>query len=105
MKVAVKNKSEWAYIDAEKIKVGDYTIGELLKRMQKMEQAFQQLFNEMQGKFIVDADKPYILEVNGKLEKVNKLIAHQDKDLNLPLAYYKVENGKIVVDPQKVGAV
>lgn len=105
MKVAIKNKSEWRYIEAEDIMIGDVTLGDLYKQMQTTEDTFLHLIKQLHGKFIVDADKPYILQVGDNLQRVEKLIVHEDTGFDKPLTYYKVENGKIVVDRKKVGAV
>lgn len=105
MKVAIKNKSEWKYIDSGDIEVGDVTLKDLLTRLHDAEHAYTELVKELKGKFIVKTDTPYLVQVGDTLEKVDALNVFEAKDYELPLRYYKVVNGEIVVDRKKVGAV
>lgn len=105
MKVAVKNKSEWKYIDSGDIEVGDVTLKALLERLHAAEQAYTELVKTLHGKFIVKADTPYLVQVGDTLEKVDALNVFEAQEYDLPLKYYKVVNGEIVVDNKKVGAV
>lgn len=105
MKVAVKNKSEWKYIDSKDITIGEHTLEFLLKRIETAEQAYEALVKELKGKFIVKHDTPYIVQVGDSLHKVDELNVFEAQEYKLPLKYYKVVNGEIVVDERKVGAL
>jgi len=105
MKVAVKNKSEWKYIDSKDIDVGGATLEELVKRIELAEHAYTELVKTLKGKFIVKHDTPYLVQVGDTLHKVNELNVFEATNFDLPLKYYKVVNGEIVVDKKKVGAV
>lgn len=105
MRVAIKNKSEWTYIDSGDIVVGGVTLKELLNRLLNAEHAYTDLIKELKGKFIVKTDTPYLVQVGDTLEKVDALNVFEAKNQDLPLKYYKVVNGEIVVDKKKVGAV
>jgi len=105
MKVAVKNKSEWKYIDSKDITIGEHTLESLLKRITLAEHAYTELVNTLKGKYIVKQDTPYLVQVGDTLHKVDELNVFEAKEYKLPLKYYKVVNGEIVVDKKKVGAV
>lgn len=105
MKVAIKNKSEWKYIEAADLEIGGTKFIEIFDELLLAKKAFNELVKELQNKFIVSKDTPYIIQIGDKLERVGKLIAFEADGLDMPLQFYKVENGKIVVDNKKVGAV
>lgn len=105
MKVAIKNKTEWAYIDSKDIEVDGVTLAEVYHRLNTAEAIVATLIKELQGKFIVNHDQPYILRVGDELKELDKLDVFEAKELQFPLKYYKVVNGSLVVDKKKVGAV
>ena len=104
MKVAIKNKNEIKYIDAKEIQIGDVTLEELYQRTAAAEQIVTELVQELQGAYIVKKDTPYIINT-GKLVRVEKIDIFEAKNYKLPLRFYKVENGKLVIDKKKVGAL
>lgn len=105
MKVAIKNKTEWAYIDAKDIEVEGVTLADVYQRLTTAEAIVATLIKELQGKFIVKHDQPYILRVGDQLKEVDKLDVFEAKELKFPLKYYKVVNGSLVVDKKKVGVL
>jgi hypothetical protein len=105
MKVAIKNKSEWKYIDSKDVEVDGVTLADVYQRLNDAEAVVAQLISELRNKFIVEHDQPYIVRLGDSLHEVDKLEVFEAKDLEFPLKYYKVVNGKLVVDKKKVGAV
>lgn len=105
MKVAIKNKSEWTFIDAKDVEIDGVTLGDVYQRLYHAEAIVSQLISELRNKFIVKHDQPYILRVGDQLKEIDKLDVFEAKELQFPLKYYKVVNGKLVVDKKKVGAV
>ena len=104
MKVAVKNKTEWKYIDAEKLEINGRTFQELSEEFTALKKAYERLANLLQNKLVLDPDHEYVVELTKGLEKVESLKVHEVPDTTVPIQYYKVEDGKLVVDPKKVGA-
>jgi hypothetical protein len=105
MKVAIKNKSEWTFIDAKDVEIDGVTLGEVYQKLDIAEKVVAQLISELRNKFIVEHDQPYIVRLGDSLHEVDKLEVFEVKDLQFPLKYYKVVNGELVVDKKKVGAV
>jgi hypothetical protein len=105
MKVAIKNKSEWTFIDAKDVEVDGVKLGDVYERLNHTEAIVSQLISELRNKFIVEHEQPYIVRLGDTLHEVDKLEVFEAKDLEFPLKYYKVVNGKLVVDKKKVGAV
>jgi len=105
MKVAIKNKSEWTFIDAKDVEIDGVTLGEVYQKLDTAEKVVAQLISELRNKFIVEHDQPYIVRLGDSLHEVDKLEVFEAKDLQFPLKYYKVVNGELVVDKKKVGAV
>jgi hypothetical protein len=105
MKVAIKNKSEWTFIDAKDVEIDGVTLGEVYQKLDIAEKVVAQLISELRNKFIVEHDQPYIIRLGDSLHEVDKLEVFEVKDLQFPLKYYKVVNGELVVDKKKVGAV
>jgi len=105
MKVAIKNKSEWTFIDAKDVEIDGVTLGEVYQKLDTAEKVVAQLISELRNKFIVEHDQPYIVRLGDSLHEVDKLEVFEVKDLQFPLKYYKVVNGELVVDKKKVGAV
>lgn len=104
MKVAVKNKSDIKYVDAEEVIIGERTLGSLLEEVEQAKAAVNHLIEELKGCIIVKKDQPYIVNI-GRLERVPKLEIYEDTKSKLPLRFYKVENGELVLDKKKVGAL
>lgn len=105
MKVAIKNKSEWTYIDAEQVKVKDITLEDLYHRLAKAEAAYNRLTHVLKDKLIVNPDKEYVIQVGKELKRVEQLRVHEIQDPSKPLQFYTVEDGQIVLDKKKVGAI
>lgn len=105
MKVAIKNKTEWKYIEAADLEIDGKKFSEVYNELELAKKAFNELIAQLQNKFIVSKDTPYIIQVGDTLKKVDKLVAFEADGLDKPLQFYKVEDGKIVLDNKKVGAI
>ena len=103
MKVAVKNKTEWKYIDAEDLEINGKKVQKLYEQINILQDAYQRLADVLQNKLIVNPDKEYVVQLEKELKKVKELKIYEVPDTNVPLKYYKVEDGKLVVDQKKVG--
>lgn len=104
MKVAIKNKSEWKYVDAEDLEINGRKVQELYNQIQTIQDAYHKLADLIKDKLIVSPDKEYVIELKEELQHVDTLKLHEVPADNVPIKYYKVENGKLVVDRKKVGA-
>lgn len=103
-KVFVKYGSEGKWRDVNELTLNGVTIAEMFDTMQQTKQAFQDLMTELQGHYVVEEDASYIVEIEGKLYRT-KLNVLKDINTSMPLTFYKLENGKIVLDKKKVGAL
>lgn len=104
MKVAIKNKTEWTYIDVEDLEINGRKVSELYDQIHVLQDAYQRLTDLLQEKLIVNPDKEYVIELEKELKLIKGLKLHNIPDTKVPIKYYKVENGKLVVDRKKVGA-
>jgi len=105
MKVAIKNKTEWKYIEAADLEIDGVKFSEVYEDLVNTKEKYNVLIKTLQNMFVVQKDTPYIIQVGDKLERVDKLVAFEADGLDKPLQFYKVEDGKIVLDNKKVGAV
>jgi hypothetical protein len=103
-KVFVKFGSEGKFRDVNEVTVNGFTIEEMFSTMEQTKQAFQDLMTELQGHYVVEEEASYIVEIEGKLYRT-KLNVLKDENTTMPLTFYKLENGKIVIDKKKVGAL
>lgn len=103
MKVAIKNKSEWTFIDAEDLMIGTVRLADIYSQFETLNAEVNGLKHIMQTHFLVKKDNEYIIEVDGNLTLVKSLHLYEppSKDINLKL--YKVENGQLVLDKNKIG--
>lgn len=105
MKVAIKNKSEWKYVDAQDILVNDVKLGDLIARLDSLHQAYTQLTTELQNHYVVKKDTAYIVEIDNELKRVNELKLHEAIQTKFPIEFYKVVDNKIVLDKTKIGVL
>ena len=103
-KTFVKFGETGKWRDVSELTVNGVTIEEMFNTMEQTKQAFQDLMTELQGHYVVEEDKTYIVEIEGKLYRT-KLNVVKDENTTMPLTFYKLENGKIVLDKKKVGAL
>jgi len=104
MKVAIKNKTEWKYIDAGDVELDGKKLKDLYEEFAELKHTYKRLVNLLQTKLILEPNKEYLVESTEGLKKINGLQVHDVPKGTIPAKYYKVENGKLVVDRKKVGA-
>ena len=105
MKIAIKNKNTFKYVDAESIEVDGVALSEVIKSQRKVEQLFMELVDNLQDKHIVKSDAPYIVKVGDELKRVDKLVIFEDVDTKLPLRFYELKDGEIVMNNRKVASL
>lgn len=103
MKIAIKNKTEWKYIDAEDLMIGNVRLADIYEYFDQLKAEVNGLKKIMQDHFLVKKDNEYIVEVNGKLNLVKSLHLYEPPSKNINLNLYKVENGNLVLDKNKIG--
>ena len=107
MKVGIKHKSTMIYKEASEIEVADgVTLMDLLNEQKLIKNIFSDLINEVQDSYIVKKDTPYIIQLGDRLERINELVLAEDMDTKMPLSMYeKIEDGKLILNKKKVGAL
>jgi len=102
MYIAIKNKSEMKYIDSAELKVGDITLLELYNIVNEQNNIIESLLNDIKDSHIVKKDTSYIIKLDDKLQKIDKLEIVAVEDLKYPLRFYKLEDGVLKLDKKKV---
>ena len=103
MKLIQREKGTNKPIESEKVKIDNMTLGELKQSLENVQQKHNELLELLKDKVIISKDDELIVAINDKL-KVGKIThAQLYKGENVKL--YKIENGNIVVDKKKVGAL
>lgn len=104
MKIAVKQKgnTEWSYVDPYDLRVGDSTLGSVLEYVQALETRVHELVGLLESKYVVSQGD--IVAINGELYDVKSLQVFTER-LNKPLHFYKVVDGKLELDRDKVGLI
>ena len=103
MKIAVKNKSEWRYVDSKDLTVDGFKLSDVFERMRLLEQQLNSVLGVLNNHFLVKEDNNYVIEVDGKLKLVKGLKIYQPPHGDVDLKLYTVKNGKLVVDKKKIG--
>ena len=103
--VFVKYGSEGKWIKAHDIELNGMTLKEVFEDYAHTKEVLADLLEQLKGHYIVKEDTPYIVNINDKPVKVDSLEVYKVEDTRLPLSFYKIENGKIVLDKKKVGAL
>lgn len=104
-KVYVKNGNATKAIPVEELIVNGKPLAEVLGETVALKRAYEQLITELKGCYVVKKDSSYIVEVDNELKRIDKLVLFEEQKTKFPLRFYKVENGKIVLDKRKVGAL
>ena len=102
-KVFVPNGKSSKKVSAENIKWGKYTTQELVEKIENVEKKHNELLALLKDKVIVSREDELIVAIDNQLHKGKITHVQQYKGENLKL--YKIEDGKIVVDKKKVGAL
>lgn len=105
MKIAIKNKSEMKYIDAEDIQVGEVSLLELYSLVNRQQDIIKSLLDQVKDSHIVKKDTAYIIKLGNKLKEIDKLEVVAVEKLKYPLRFYKLEDGELKLDKKKVVAL
>ena len=103
MKVAIKNKSEWKYIEAEDLMIGNIRFGDVYESVDRLRAEVRGLTKVLSDHFLVKKDNQYVVEIDGHLTLVKGLHLYEPPKADIDLKLYKVENGQLVIDKQKIG--
>lgn len=103
MKIAVKNKSEWRYVDSKDLTVDGFKLSDVFARMRTLEQELNSVLDVLNKHFLVKEGNNYVVEVDGQLKLVKGLKVYQPPQEGIDLKLYTVKNGKLVVDKKKIG--
>lgn len=104
MKVAIKNKREMKYIDAKDVIINNtLSLNDIYERQLTLEKMFNDLVELLKKNIIVNSDKEYVIEIDGKLKKIEKLKLYDVPVEKIDLKLYKVLDGKLVLDKNKIG--
>lgn len=104
MKVAVKfkGKTELGYIDPHELVIGDTTLGSVLDYMAQVETRLESVLRALNGSSIIR--KGDLIALNGELVSVDDVKVFTERP-NKPLHFYKVVDGQLVLDKEKVGMI
>lgn len=105
MKIAYKEKGqpEVKYITPDQITVDGQSLKEITDRIRLLELAYERLIEKL-IKDTTITQKGDTVEINGKLTQVESLTVFKKRP-DKPLKFYKLENGKLVLDREKVGVI
>lgn len=104
MKVAVKfkGKTELGYIDPHELTVGETTLGSVLEYMASVETRLESILEALHGSSIVRQGD--LIALNGELVSVDTVKVFTERPKK-PLHFYKVVDGELVLDREKVGII
>lgn len=103
MKIAIKNKSEWKYIDSQDLMIGNVRFGDIYDEVDRLRAEVRGLTKVLNDHFLVKKDNQYVVDVDGQLTLVKSLHLYEPPKDNINLKLYKVENGRLVIDTRKIG--
>lgn len=105
MKVAIKNKSELKYIDSSLVEVDGITLTELFTIVANQNAIVKELLDELKESHIVKKDTAYIIQLDNKLQHIDKLEIVEAQETKFPLRYYEIEDSKLKLNKKKVVAL
>ncbi len=106
MKIMIQGKAGAVkYIAPEDIEISGIPLKALFDRAAQVEQALAQLTKQLQKCHIIKKDSAYIIDIKDTLHEVDRLHIYEAVKTDKPLHFYKVENGELVLDKKKVGAI
>jgi hypothetical protein len=92
-------------LNVAELEIDGVPLQEIYDRQSNIEKLFEELIIELKDKHIVSKDASYIIEIDGKLQRVKDLKLFEEQATKFPLNFYKVEDGNIILDKKKVGAL
>lgn len=104
-RVYVKNGNATKAVPVEKLIINGLQLVDVLNELSTLKTAYNELTTELKECHIVKKDTEYIININNKLQRVQDLELYENIKTKLPLEFYKVENGKIVLNKKKVGVL
>lgn len=104
-KVFAKTTRDSTPVKVEDLLIDGVKLGDIIARVERLNEAYDNLCEELKDAYIVKKDTAYIVEIDKELKQVNELKLFEATKLKLPLKYYKVENGQLVPDKKKVGKI
>ena len=104
-KVAVPFGTEYKKTLVKELTIDGMTLGELYADWKNTKSVLVDLLEQLKGHYIVKEDCEYLVQLGDRLKHVDKLIVHKVEDLRYPLHFYKVKDGKLVVDKRKVASL
>ena len=78
-KIFVKFGNTGKYVEAEKVKIGDRYLGDLVDEMEQVKMAHEKLTEQLKDCIVVNKDEEVLIEIDGKLQR-SKLVLHEDRD-------------------------
>jgi len=104
MKVALKSGRELKYVDSKDLIVADnVTVLDLYESVLALQESVNHLTGILGSHTMVRNDAEYIIEIDGQLKRIQKLKLYDVPAGKIDLKLYKVENGKLVLDKNKIG--
>lgn len=103
MKLIERKNGANTPIKPEDVTVDNMTLGELKESVKEAERKHNELLELLKDKVIVSKEDELIVAINDRLQVGKITHAQPFKGENVKL--YKIEDGKIVVDKKKVGAL
>lgn len=101
MKIAIKGKGELKYVDAENLLIRNKPITHILQEMERLHDAYEKLVYTIRNSTIVR--KGDIVVLNDQIQEVQNITVFEKPEKDIKL--YKVQDGKLVLDNKKVGAI
>jgi Uma2 family endonuclease len=103
--IPFKHGSEYKNGKAELLQIKGVPLYTIYDRQSNLEHIVAELLEELKGYHLVKKDTAYIVNLGDKLARVESLELYEDKKTDLPLEFYEVEDGKLVLNNKKVGAL
>ena len=104
-KAFMKYGNEGKFRKVSEFTIDGMTLGELYADWKNTKAVLVDLLEQLKGHYIVKEDTSYIIEIEGELKRVPRLNVLKDVDTKLPLDFYEVKDGKIVVNKRKVASL
>lgn len=104
MRIALKSGRELKYVDSSELIVKDgVTVSDLYESVLALQQSVNHLTRILASHTMVRNDAEYIVEIDNQLKRIQRLKLYDVPAGKIDLKLYKVENGQLVLDRQKIG--
>lgn len=105
MKVFIKNGRDSKPIDVEHLEINGQKLSDILIEVKQLKQAYTSLTEQLKTCHIIQKEKEYLIDIGGQIKKVDKLKLVEKQETQYPLKFYKIVNGQLILDKEKVGAI